>query len=189
MLSPKQRKVLAAVCESILPPPSSGSDTLESLNPTIERVEKLIASLPDPGDRARLLALLAALDSRTVNLVTSGRFGAISNMDISARQAALKTWAHSRFGMRRAGFQALKRLANVSYYCWPDADGSHAAWRTADYLGPLPFPERPVEPLTTISIDRNSTMDCDVVVVGSGAGGIAAQGSRSWRSLTTSPGR
>jgi choline dehydrogenase-like flavoprotein len=176
MLSPEQRRVLAAVCEAILPATESDSDSLETLMSTMSRVEHLIASLSEPADRARLLALLSALDSPVVNLVLSGRFGSIAKMDIAARQAVLKTWAHSRFGLRRAGFQALKRLANVSYYCWPDGDDLHAAWRTAGYLGPLPPPERTVEPLRTLEVDANTTFDCDVVVVGSGAGGGVVAG-------------
>jgi len=176
MLTSERRKVLAAVCEAILPATGSGSDSLESLTPTIGRVEQLIASLTDPGDQKRLVALLSALDSSIVNLLLSGRMSSIANMEVADRQAVLKTWAHSRLGLRRAGFQALKRLANVSYYCWPDADKSHAAWRTAGYAGPLPPPDKHVEPLQTLEVIKDTTLDCDVVIVGSGAGGGVVAG-------------
>ena len=176
MISGKQRKVLAAVCEAILPATRSGSDSLESLAPTLDRMERLIASLPDPGDRARLLLFLSALDSSVVNLVMGGRFGSVANIDVGDRQAVLEKWAHSRVGLRRAGFQALKRLANVSYYCWPDGEEPHAAWRTAGYPGPLPPPNKQIEPLRTLGIDKDTTLDCDVVIVGSGAGGGVVAG-------------
>ena len=73
MLSPERRKVLEAVCDTILPVTDAGGDSGGQLSATLERVEHLIDSLSDPGDRARLLALL-------------------------------ETWAHSRLGIRRAGF-------------------------------------------------------------------------------------
>ena len=127
MLSPERRNVLAAVCETILPVTETGADSHGALSPTLERVEQLIASLCDPGDRVRLLFLLSALDSPVANVVLSGKFGSFAKMDITSRQVLLKTWAHSRLGIRRAGFQALKRLANVAYYCWPQTDGSHSS--------------------------------------------------------------
>jgi choline dehydrogenase-like flavoprotein len=176
MLSSRQRKILAAVCEAILPATSTASDSLESLEPTIGRVEHLIASLSDPGDRTRLLALLTALDSSIVNLLLSGRPKSIAKISVADRQAMLETWAHSRFGLRRAGFQALKRLANVSYYCWPEGDSSHAAWRKAGYPGPLPPPDKYLEPLQTLEVNSDTTLDCDVVIVGSGAGGGVVAG-------------
>jgi choline dehydrogenase-like flavoprotein len=122
------------------------------------------------------MALLSALDSSIVNLFMGGRFGSITKLSIADRQAVLAKWAHSRFGIRRAGFQALKRLANVSYYCWPDNGDSHAVWRDAGYPGPLPPPEKEIEPLQTLDIDSDTTLDCDVVVVGSGAGGGVVAG-------------
>ena len=176
MLSRERRRVLAAVCDTILPATDAGTDSAERLTHTLERVEQLIASLSDPGDRLRLLALLSALDSTLANVFLSGKFGSFATMDRNSRQALLKTWAHSRFGVRRAGFQALKRLANVAYYCWPQANGTHSAWVAAGYPGPLPQPGTTFESLQALSIDADTTLDCDVVIVGSGAGGGVVAG-------------
>jgi len=176
MLSPERRKALAAVCNTILPITDAGGDSGGQLSATLERVEHLIDSLSDPGDRARLLALLTALNFPLANVFLSGKFGSFAKMDMPARQALLETWAHSRLGIRRAGFQALKRLANVAYYCWPQADGSHSAWKAAQYPGPLPPPNKMVEPLRTFPTETDTTLDCDVVVVGSGAGGGVVAG-------------
>ena len=182
LLSPKQRTVLAAICETLLPELQYPDDpeglfaTGAQAAGTVQRVEQMIASLPDARDRARLKTLLYALGSPFVNLLLSGRFASLAAMDQAGREAVLKTWATSSLQLRRAGFQALKRLSHVAYLCWSLEDGSHPAWRTVGYPGPLPHPETEPEPLPTLPIDRDTTLDCDVVVVGSGAGGGVAAG-------------
>src|SRR5581483_11347854 len=99
-VSRRQLDVLIAVCETLLPefPPS-----------TADRLEQLIAGLT-PGDRGRLGLLLSLLDSRAVNLMLSGRPQSFVALAIPEREAVLRGWANSRLELRRAGFQALKRL-------------------------------------------------------------------------------
>src|SRR3990170_3939165 len=121
-LSARQRATLSAICQTLL----EGESGLE---PTLRRAEALIASLPDPRDRTRLGLLLRALDLPLVNLVLSGRFHSLAALPAAERERVLRTWAFSTSALRRAGFQALKRLVHVAHYCWPQEDGSHAAWR------------------------------------------------------------
>lgn len=192
MLSPKERAVLAAVCDALVPSMPADHDP-EGLFVTgaaavgvADRVAGLIAALPDERDRARLRMLLGLLGSRFANLLLSGQFQSFTAMDQETRERILRGWATSAIQLRRVGFQALKRLTHVAYLCWPTANGSHPAWRAAGYPGPLPHPppaDEP-EPLPTHTVDRDTTLDCDVVVVGSGAGGgvvagVLAQSGRS----------
>jgi len=182
VLSSSQRAVLAAVCETLLPEiavqpdPAGFFATGARQARTAERVERLIAQLQDPLDRLRLRLLLSALGSPAVNLVLSGRLASLPAMGGDAREATLRGWAMSALPQRRAGFQALKRLAHVAYYCWPLEGGGHPAWRAAGYPGPLPAPATAVAPLPTLALDRDTTLDCDAVVVGSGAGGGVVAG-------------
>jgi choline dehydrogenase-like flavoprotein len=181
-LTDRQRAVLAAVCDTLLPEIASDDDpegffaTGAARAGTAERVERLIASLPDPRDRSRVRLLLSALGSPLGNLALSGRPASLMRLAPAAREAVLRSWAHSRLPLRRAGFQALKRLAHVAYYGWPMSDGSNPAWRHVGHPGPLPQPEQTIEPLPTLPIDRDTTLECDVVVVGSGAGGGVVAG-------------
>lgn len=173
-LAPSRRAVLEAVCETLLPE-GRGEDDAPAER-AAERVAGLIARLPDPRDRSRLNLLLTALGSRVVNLLTSGRFASLQAMRPGARETLLRGWARSRVPLRRAGFQALKRLAHVAYYCWPDHEGRHPTWTAAGYPGPLPAPDHGAAPLPTLALARDTTLDCDAVVVGSGAGGGVAAG-------------
>jgi len=181
-LSADQRAVLAAVCEALLPEIRRDDDPggLFAANAraarTTDRAARLIASLKDPQDRSRLRLLLSGLGSAAANLVLTGRFKTLQAMDQPAREAVLRDYATSSIPLRRAGFQALKRLAHVAFYCWPLEDGGHPAWRAAGYPGPLPPPATATAPLPTLAVDRDTALDCDAVVLGSGAGGGVAAG-------------
>ncbi len=171
-LTSRERAVLAAVCDTFQPPDGAGDRRL-----LLERVVGLIGSLPNLDDRMRLKQLLGALGSPFVNLALARRFARFDRLDLDGRVAVLRGWGDSRIQLRRAGFQALKRLVNVAYYSWPMADGSHPAWRAAGYPGPLPPPVPPRGGrLPTVEVMEDATFDCDVVICGSGAGGGVAAG-------------
>ncbi len=181
-LSTHQRAVLEAVCNTLLPSIARSDDphqlyaTDALAAGTLQRVERLIAELPDPQDRMRLRTLLTVLDSRIASVALGSGFRRFTARTSADRERILKEWAHSRVGMKRAGFQALKRLVHFAYACWPTDGGSHPAWNAVGYPGPLPQPTTAIEALPTLSIDRDTTLDCDAVVIGSGAGGGVVAG-------------
>ena len=88
----------------------------------------------------------------------------------------LLSWADSRVAQRRAAFQALRKGVLLAYYGMGGANGDrNPVWDAIGYPGPLGAPPNPpprtIEPL---SVTQDTTLDCDVVVVGSGAGGGTA---------------
>jgi choline dehydrogenase-like flavoprotein len=173
-LTSRQRAVLAVICDTFQPPTgASGDGTGQQL---LERVVSLIDSLPNPDDRSRLRLLLGVMDSALVNLLLAGKPKPFTAMDLEDRIAVLRGWGESAIQLRRAGFQALKRLVNVAYYVWPTDGGSHPAWRAVGYPGPLPPPPgaATASKLPTLDVTADTILDCDVVVVGSGAGGGVA---------------
>jgi len=158
---------MAAVCETFVPD-ANGTGTME-------RLDRMVAAL-SRADRKRLLQLLSLLDSAGFNFLLSGRFASLVDMSLVQREALLRGWAYSHVPLRRVAFQALKRLVHVAFYCWPTDGGTHVAWRAAGYPGPLAPPPAAVERLSTVEIARDTVLDCDVVVVGSGAGGGVVAG-------------
>ena len=159
--------MLALVVDTLVP---DGAD-----HGLAERVEGVVDGLP-PTDRAQLALLLSLFDSRLVNLLFTGRPQTFSAMGRDARERYLRSWALSRLNLRRSGFQALKRITAVTRYTATDGRGTNPTWAALGYPGPAsPPPDRPktIKPLV---LDGDTTLDCDVVVVGSGAGGGVVAG-------------
>jgi long-chain-alcohol oxidase len=161
-LSPTARDVLQAVAATLVAdgPPDLG-----------ERVARKIASLPRPADRRELDLLLRLLDSSIVNLLVSGIPRSFTRMSPAKRERCLRGWATSRLPQRRKAFQALKRLTTVTHYTTPGVA------RAIGYPGPLGPPPATPKPIRPVAIERDTTLTCDVVIVGSGAGGgvVAAE--------------
>jgi choline dehydrogenase-like flavoprotein len=181
ILTDRERAVLASLCDTFVPALEAAEDPhgffADHAGPaTLERVERMIGRLGDSRARGQLRLLLAVLDSALANLLTAGRPWSFTRMSRASRERLLLSWARSPLQLRRAGFQALKRLILVAHYGWPSGDGPHPAWRQVGYPGPLPLPESLPAPLPTVVIDRDATLDCDVVVVGAGAGGGVVAG-------------
>ncbi len=160
-LSPVAQRVLHAVATTLVP---DGPPDLS------ERVARKIASLPRPADRAELELLLRLLDVAAVNLLLSGSPKPFTRMSTGERERCLRGWAASRLPQRRKAFQALKRLTTVTHYTTSEAA------RPIGYPGPLGPPPNTPKPIRPIAISADTTLDCDVVVVGSGAGGGVVAG-------------
>jgi choline dehydrogenase-like flavoprotein len=180
-LTDRERAILAAVCDTLIPalardPDPGGYFATGALAAgTPARVENMLSHLAS-GDRNRLRLLLRVLDSPVANLATGVGFASFRDLPPERREALLRAWAFSRLALRRAGFQALKRLVQVAYFCWPPDGRPHPAWTATGYPGPLPHPPGGCEALPALRVDRDTTLDCDVVVVGSGAGGGVVAG-------------
>ncbi|HEV8399613.1 MAG TPA: GMC family oxidoreductase [Gemmatimonadales bacterium] len=164
-LSPRALTALRAVAATLVGGGADGGVDLAA------RVAGHVAMLPRAADRAELDLLLRLFESRVVNLLIAGIPRALSAMTPAQRERYLRGWATSRLPPRRKAFQALKRLVSVTHYTTPGAA------RALGYPG-APGPPPPVpKPLRPLAITRDTTLTCDVVVVGSGAGGavVAAE--------------
>ena len=155
-LSSAAQRVLRAVAATLVP------DGPRDLG---DRVAEKVAALPRPADRAELDLLLRLLDTRVVNLLLSGIPKPFTRMSPAERERCLRGWATSRLPQRRKAFQALKRLTTVTHYTTPGVA------KVIGYPGPLSPPPNTPKPLRPIAIAADTTLSCDVVVVGSGAGG------------------
>lgn len=134
-----------------------------------DRVAARIAALPRRADRAELDLLLRLLDSRVVNLALGAIPRPFTAMSTAQRERCLRSWATSALGQRRKAFQALKRLVAVTHYTVPGAG------RAIGYPGPLGPPPATPKPIRPLPVTGDTTLDCDVVIVGSGAaGGVVA---------------
>ena len=169
-LSPAAQTVLRAVAATLVP---DGAPNLG------DHVAARVAGLPRPADRAELDLLLRLLDRAVVNLLLSGIPKPFTRMSRGERERCLRGWATSRLPQRRKAFQALKRLTTVTHYTTPGVA------RAIGYPGPLGPPPAVAKPIRPLAITTDTTLDCDVVVVGSGAGGgvVAAELTRAGKDV------
>jgi long-chain-alcohol oxidase len=142
----------------------------------VDRMAEAIASLPREADRRELARLLRLVESRIANLLLAGVPRRLSALPRDARERYLRAWSVSGLAVKRKAFQALKRLATVLYYTATDRSGTNPVWPTIGYPGPLgPAPATP-KPIRPLEITGATALECDVVVVGSGAGGGVVAG-------------
>jgi hypothetical protein len=92
-----------------------------------------------------------------------------SRLPQSQREAVLRGWRDSPVPLMRTGFQALRKAALAFAYTLP------GRWEAIGYPGPLgPQADAPAPRLEPIEPSGGLELDCDVCVIGSGAGGGVA---------------
>ena len=171
-----QRDVLAAVCDTVVPSLAHDPDpdrffARKASDLWVPQViEYLVTSMPD-DQRTVLLALLEVLqDQDFVRRSPRSRAQLMRNLALTGSGAA-------------AGLDALTTLTLFLFYGLADERGQNPNWRTLGYPGPIsptPEVERPLRPYTP---DGDTTLDADVCIVGSGAGGGVMAGVLAERGL------
>lgn len=125
--------------------------------------------------RAQLLNLLDMWDSKLHAFLVAGEYGRFSELVAQTREMILRSWADSSFKKRRSAFQALRKAIGFLYVMQSRRDGTSPVWERMKYPGPLGV-QRPnaLDALTVVRPEKDLALNCDVCVIGSGAGGGVA---------------
>ncbi len=163
-VSGKARKALDAICDTFVPGEAGLPSATDMGVP--EAMLMAVGSNPSAAEQEQFAGLLDGWDPD---------FASLSQAD---REAVLLSWADSPEVGPRAAFQALRKGILLSYYCLPwMGEGPNPVDEALGYPGPLGPPTNPPpKTLSPLSITADTELDCDVVVVGSGAGGGTAAG-------------
>ena len=162
-------RAVADVWVPSLPPPPEADEAVAAFwrrSATDLGVERSVARFIDTrlpeADRAGLLKLLDLLALLNVAMVPAG---------MRARLLARLERANADIA---AGLAGLRGLVLMHFYAEPGADGRNANWAALGYAGPpevrLPGGER-LATLRPAAAETELSLDADVCVVGSGAGG------------------
>jgi long-chain-alcohol oxidase len=169
--SDRQRASLAAIVDTFAP----GVDGLPSGSEhgVVEVIEEAVASNPRKAERRQVAQLLGLWNTRLLTAIGGGGFDRFGELPQSRREDVLRSWRDSRTPQRRGAYQALRKAALLMYYMKPGPDGrTSPMWERAGFPGPPgPREDAAAPALTPIVADRDMDLRCDVVVVGSGAGG------------------
>jgi choline dehydrogenase-like flavoprotein len=183
LLTPARQAVLSAVADTFIPA-SAGLPALPAGSTLLdfERATQTIRAQP-LGTQAEFGKLLDLLDKPLLGLSWLGPLRPFGQLTLAQREQVLLSWAGSRLPALRKGFQALRKLCLFLYYGGSPADGRpHPAWAALGYPGPARPPGSDGQsvaaprPLPTLAPLADTTYDCEVLVIGSGAGGGVVAG-------------
>ncbi len=175
-LTSGQLRALEAICDTVCP----GGDGLPSASEigVPAALLEAVGRNPRASERRQLTQLLSLWDSQPLTALGGGGWRRFSELAQAERERVLLSWCDSRLGQRRAAFHALCRGTRLFYWMLPAADGGpHPGWADIGYPGPLgPNDGAPPKAIAPLAVDGDVELACDVVVVGSGAGGGTAAG-------------
>ena len=186
VLNEEQRATLEALCDTFVP--AVELDTHDELERDFmaraatdlavpAQIEGLMADVMTPDEIGEFAGLLDALHAEGfVDADLDGRTQLIHGFGAQDPEA-------------KHGLKAFKGLTVLFFYGLPDEQGRNPNWEAIGYPGPKAPPPSPEDAPKTISLaavsGETETISCDVVVVGSGAGGgvIAAECAKAGKDV------
>ncbi|MGW4117869.1 GMC family oxidoreductase N-terminal domain-containing protein [Nocardia sp. NPDC004711] len=168
-----RRAVLGMVCDSFAPGDGGDLPAASELG-VVDTVTELLGRNPREAERRQFELLMRVWDSRLFGLLNGAGWRKFSRLSAEDRERWLLGMANSRLEQKRALFQALKGAAVTSYYLTPGPTGINPVWDRIGIppaFGPVEGAQRGLSPQRP---DADTTVVCDVVVIGSGAGGGTA---------------
>jgi hypothetical protein len=160
-------RLVAALADTLIPSVDDPGDGDVAAFRRRSAADLSIAELVEPGLGGSQAALLDELAAR-----------GFADRDLAARTAQLRELGRDP-AMRQA-LRELKFAVMGLYYALPDADDRNPNWAALGFPGPATAPPSDTQAPKTIAVERldgPATLQADVCIVGSGAGGsvIAAE--------------
>ena len=161
-VSPGARGALDAICDTFVPGENGLPSATDSHVPDV--ILGAIGANPSAEVRDGFAGLLDGWDP------------GFASLPADEREQALLAWCDSDDVMQRAAFQALRKLTMVMYYTIPwQGNGKNPIDEAIGYPGPHgTLKDTPPKTIKPLEITEDTELDCDVVIVGSGAGGGTA---------------
>jgi len=180
-LTDPQYATLTALCDTLIPAVEQAdgeqgfwqrkASDLEV--PTL--VTRAVRDLQSEDQQAEFKQLLDLLNQPFSAGLLTGHFKPFVQLTPEQREQVLQTWAVSPVGKLRQGFQAIKRLTTALFYSALDEAGKNPNWAALNYQPPARNAHPSASSLSNfIELKTETELACDVVVVGSGAGGGVA---------------
>ncbi|HEX5671343.1 MAG TPA: GMC family oxidoreductase N-terminal domain-containing protein, partial [Acidimicrobiia bacterium] len=178
-LSNRNLAAFTALVDTILP--AVDGDGPEWTRPgkdlgLVERLPELFGRLPHDQNRADLMRFLGLLDSTVGGILLYGMPWPFPALIEERRALAFRRMESHRIGQIRRAARAVKTLVGYLWVTTDDPAVRPSSWDAMGYPGPDGPPPPTAKPLPVTIITTDTAMSCDVVVVGSGAGGGTVAG-------------
>lgn len=130
------------------------------------RMLTTLRKLPSEGEYDQVINMTRLVDSKVGALMFTGRRVPISWLPAADAERVLQKWKFGSNPASRRYAATVLSLALAAAYGYPGPE-----WDRIGYPGPMgPAPDAPKN-LKPVPLDGDDVMNCDVVIVGSGAGG------------------
>jgi choline dehydrogenase-like flavoprotein len=171
-LSGNARKALDSICDSFVPGGNGLPSATERGVP--EAVIMAVGDGPSEAEINQFAGVMEAWDTQ----IAGTEQAPFSSLSQEERERTLLAMADGPDVQGRAGFQALRKGILLSYYCLPhEGEGPNPVDEALGYPGPLgPPTDPPPKTIQPLAVGEDTELECDVCVVGSGAGGGTAAG-------------
>ncbi|GAB3303254.1 GMC family oxidoreductase N-terminal domain-containing protein [Hymenobacter tenuis] len=185
LFSAAQHATLRALADTFIPslaPPEASTDTAYwnragSEGVDLEKIGLVLEAQPAAA-RQEFLQLLKLLDAPMLGLTWFGPLRPFARLAPEQREKLLQSWAASNVPQLRKGFHALRKLFVFLYYGGSTPEQGNFVWEHIGYPGPQVVDESVVteKPIRLLTPAQDVHYDCDVLVIGSGAGGGVVAG-------------
>ena len=184
VLTETRRRTLEAICDTVVP-------SIETDSGDAVAREFYARSASDLGVAGQLEGLMAQsmmpeeIEAMGQLIDAIGDDG-FAQQPLDARTQILHAVASSSPDAK-LGVRQLRAMTLLFFYALPDAEGRNPNWEVLGYPGPVSAPPTPEQAPKTINLERvtgaTATLETDICVIGSGAGGsvIAAELQRAGR--------
>jgi choline dehydrogenase-like flavoprotein len=170
-LTEDRRSILRAVCDTVVPsvdrtPDPDGFFARKATDLGVDQgVEQLLATLTDEQQAGFAQILDGLMQQGFLTASQASREQLLRNLALLGPAAA-------------AGVATLQNVTLFLYYGMPDASGRNPNWATFGYPGPVSAPPTQTKRIVPhVPSGDAETLEADVVVVGSGAGGGVIAGT------------
>lgn len=178
-----QFRALTAICDTFISNVQHPNDTdgywarTASDQGVPERVLQLIAGVK-AEDQAAFVQLLQLISSPLLGLTWGGPLQPAHRLTPEQRTKMLLSWSGSRLGLLRNAFATLRKVTTFLYFGdIPKGKNTNPNHSTIGYQLPDLAPIHDPNPLQILSLESDTVLECDVLIIGSGSGGgvVAAQ--------------
>ncbi len=181
-LSPRQRRTIELICETLVPAikcdetqmPASAADFWKHSAENSGAAENFARRLEAASEveYKKAVSLLNLIERPFACYVATGFFRPFRSLNLEERVRVLQKWNQHRNDGLRKFFQSIKRLTLFLTYAKTEEGVKHPAWEHIGYKGvnplPVPITQETIQPF---SIGRQNDLECETLIIGSGAGG------------------